>query len=164
MLLYKNNRKISHCQHSSEIFAEKTNSKVKASFIFARTARDMLHKDALIEVVHCSPSGGWVWFCCNVGPVSIFGYKALFAVLVVQWIWRFGKYLPLLLEAIFITTLKIFEYYCKLLEIVSCIVFWYDINFHFLSLLPFFTDLSAGLAKANHEGKYIYFLYNLLYI
>ena len=52
-----------------------------------------------------------------------FGYKALFAVLVVQWIWRFGKYLPLLLEAIFITTLKIFEYYCKLLEIVSCIVF-----------------------------------------
>lgn len=45
MLLYKNNRKISHCQHSSEIFAEKTNSKVKASFIFARTARDMLHKE-----------------------------------------------------------------------------------------------------------------------
>ena len=158
MLLYKNNRKISHCQHSSEIFAEKTNSKVKASFIFARTARDMLHKDALIEVVHR------VWFCCNVGPVSIFGYKALFAVLVVQWIWRFGKYLPLLLEAIFITTLKIFEYYCKLLEIVSCIVFWYDINFHFLSLLPFFTDLSAGLAKASHEGKYIYILYNLLYM
>ena len=40
----------------------------------------------------------------------------------------------------------------------------YDINFHFLSLLPFFTDLSAGLAKASHEGKYIHFLYNLLYI
>lgn len=26
-----------------------------------------------IEVVHRSRSGGWVWFCCNVGPVSIFG-------------------------------------------------------------------------------------------
>ena len=121
-------------------------------------------RKTLIEVVHRSPSGGWVWFCCNVGPVSIFGYKALFAVLVVQWIWRFGKYLPLLLEAIFITTLKIFEYYCKLLEIVSWSVSWHDINFHFFSLLPFFTDLSAGLAEASHEGKYIYFLYNLLYM
>ena len=34
----------------------------------------------------------------------------------------------------------------------------------FFSLLPFFTDLSAGLAKASYEGKYIYILYNLLYM
>ena len=130
MLLYKNDRKITHCQHSSEIFAEKTNSKVKASFIFARTARDVLHKEHIDW--SCTPqSVRWLDMILLQRPVSIFGYEALFAVLVVQWIWRFGKYLPLLLEAIFITTLKIFEYYCKLLEIVSWYVSWHDINFHF---------------------------------
>ena len=62
MLLYKNNWKVTHCQYSSEIFADKTNSKVKAHLSLQGQRVTCYIRNTLIEVVHRSPCGGWVWF------------------------------------------------------------------------------------------------------
>lgn len=92
--------------------------KVKASFSLpgrsARTACDLLHKEQIDWSCTRSPCGGWV-DCCNIGWLN----------------------LSLSSFALFITTLKIFEYCCKLLEIVSLSIFWYDVKFHFFGFLPF---------------------------